>query len=480
MNIFKERGIDPELRDARGYARWERGDLDAILDTDPGFRVVEPPQLSAIRHFIGQQPGWVIRRWPVMPGLEPILAELRPDDAVQSAAPEWHEHPNPAGGWRGHVDRKPEVPGFRTTARGLRVFEARGHGGENVAERHGHHDWAKYWHVPQPYQERRWKHRHPAPPGPHSDPAAPLITDVADDQRAFTSHLRHIHSERRRREHPGWSDGFGYEHEHVDRVKDETNPIARRLDAHPWARTRFSEAEVLFFGIEGCLKADAMLSHILRRDLPASVFSVPAVAQWHAPELERFVAEVVGERTVYVVPDADWIEKPDVIREALTARMWLARRIGEDRVHVAAPPISRGHKGVDDFLAAGNDIEELVKIDKKLPSGYAEWIGGRRPGAYANSVTTDAVVLRYLAMRADNEGNVRASRRSIAAAVEKPERTVGDSIRRLVDIGAVTTDKPLKEGQDYWSGRTEWVEHPTFTIDPDLRGRWAEAQAIGR
>jgi hypothetical protein len=62
MNIFEERGIDPELRDARGYARWERGDLDAILDTDPGFRVVEPPQLSAVRYFIGQQPAWVIRR----------------------------------------------------------------------------------------------------------------------------------------------------------------------------------------------------------------------------------------------------------------------------------------------------------------------------------------------------------------------------------------------------------------------------------
>jgi hypothetical protein len=57
---------------------------------------------------------------------------------------------------------------------------------------------------------------------------------------------------------------------------------ARRLDQHPQAFIWLATARRVFFAIEGCIKADAIV--------PAgeAVFSVPSVTLWRAPELGHY------------------------------------------------------------------------------------------------------------------------------------------------------------------------------------------------
>jgi hypothetical protein len=55
---------------------------------------------------------------------------------------------------------------------------------------------------------------------------------------------------------------------------------AKRIDMHPLAVGLLRDAKRIYFGLEGCIKADAMLSAILRSREKASVLSVPSVTLW--------------------------------------------------------------------------------------------------------------------------------------------------------------------------------------------------------
>jgi hypothetical protein len=87
---------------------------------------------------------------------------------------------------------------------------------------------------------------------------------------------------------------------------------AKRLDMHPDAVEKFEGASRVFFGIEGCIKADALLT------AGEAVFSVPSVTCWNAPELPEFVERyrLIGKR-LFIVPDADWHGNWLVITQAL-------------------------------------------------------------------------------------------------------------------------------------------------------------------
>src|SRR5262249_23170769 len=56
--------------------------------------------------------------------------------------------------------------------------------------------------------------------------------------------------------------------------------LAKRIDVNPivWEHGGFEDAERVFFGIEGCIKADAILTALLRANQPQAVFSVPSVS----------------------------------------------------------------------------------------------------------------------------------------------------------------------------------------------------------
>ena len=107
------------------------------------------------------------------------------------------------------------------------------------------------------------------------------------------------HLERR---HEGIEPGEAHVHTR-GRVRDPDAPkIASRIDVHPLAVAKILTDPVVFFGIEGCMKADAILS------AGGSVFSVPSVSLWGCRELESFVfAYLIREpdqpKTVIIVPD---------------------------------------------------------------------------------------------------------------------------------------------------------------------------------
>ncbi len=102
-----------------------------------------------------------------------------------------------------------------------------------------------------------------------------------------------------------------------------------RIDVHPWALERIPDADIVWFILEGCPKNDAVVS------AGAAVFSVPSVTCWKAQELRRFANRYLRGKTVLVVPDSDWVENPQVQRAALKARTVL-RGCGIE-AHCCAP-----------------------------------------------------------------------------------------------------------------------------------------------
>jgi len=83
---------------------------------------------------------------------------------------------------------------------------------------------------------------------------------------------------------------------------------------------RLAKAKRVYFVIEGCLKADAVLSSILAGDRPESVFSVPSVSLWKAEELRDFVFERLRGKQVIIIPVSDWVTNDDVRTQAFRVR----------------------------------------------------------------------------------------------------------------------------------------------------------------
>jgi hypothetical protein len=126
------------------------------------------------------------------------------------------------------------------------------------------------------------------------------------------------------------------------------------VDMHPWARERLDDADVVYLAMEGIPKTDAIIT------AGGCAFGIPSVTFWNKRELIR-VAEkflIPKQRRLYIIPDADGVDKPEVMRQAYNLRT-LFRRAGVEHVFCAAPPIelfrSSGKKikGVDDYLGAG-------------------------------------------------------------------------------------------------------------------------------
>src|SRR5436190_21901069 len=132
--ILTSRGVALDVADERGYRRYERGELEPILEADP--------RLAAnlkLRRWVGryarQQPGIVMPKY-ALPGsafLAP-LAQLRPDKAVRVSEYD-HDHAD-----LGEVTR--------------RRHEEAEHGGNRVGGEHHHVVSAKYLLVPGSHGKR--------------------------------------------------------------------------------------------------------------------------------------------------------------------------------------------------------------------------------------------------------------------------------------------------------------------------------------
>jgi predicted nucleic acid-binding Zn ribbon protein len=138
-------------------------------------------------------------------------------------------------------------------------------------------------------------------------------------------------------------------------------PKAKGIDVHPDAKRLIQKRKptpAVFLCLEGCLKADAVLS------AGHAACSVLGVTMWNDEEHLRRIASALRYegRPVFVVTDSDWRTNPDVAREAVKCVRALRTR-NVNAWHVAPPSLPAMDKtGVDDFLASGRSILELVVV----------------------------------------------------------------------------------------------------------------------
>jgi hypothetical protein len=245
----------------------------------------------------------------------------------------------------------------------------------------------------------------------------------------------------------------------------------------------------VYFALEGTPKADAILTKIIATEACASVFDAPSVTLWPKPELEEFAqflhatdwmtGLVEGPdgglerrgRYVVIVPDADWYTNPLVERQAFFCRQFL-RNAGV-RACIAAPPVWEGLeeckcrepdriasdgtcrlcggyiKGVDDYLYAGGDLDDLAVLAREASS--------------------------TLALFADTDGKIQASPRALARILgvrRNPERVVA-ALHNHIKSGLISTDRDLILVDNEYSGGRRWAgepdDWPILTIREDRR-----------
>jgi hypothetical protein len=166
---------------------------------------------------------------------------------------------------------------------------------------------------------------------------------------------------------------------------------------------------------------------------------------------------------------------------------------------VAAPPIEGvkdGIKGVDDFLAGGNSLDDLVVMDREVNVDYLEWLKRQAPtrvlyGRGGSSLELrmplpgserrdgrkrSAEVVEALALHADDDGTFSGSLGTLARVVGMQRRRIPRGLGDLLETGAATVDKPLATQSGVWHGNyydraLEWVDRPTITVHPDLRAK---------
>jgi hypothetical protein len=244
----------------------------------------------------------------------------------------------------------------------------------------------------------------------------------------------HLESKKWRKDHEGI--GPDDEHTHLKRSRYLLGPEAyereqgrrvpvirdaERLDVHP--QTDLSKPGRVFFVIEGTPKNDSLVSR------GEKALNVPAVAQWHAPELPRFAREYLRDELVFVVCDSDWNENSEVIFHAIVCREFLRRVCGVEAYVAAPPPRERSDdegsfkNGVDDFLADANrSPDELVIPSREIDhEAFARWkasyeagwdetfedpVPGKR-GPYKKTLDLDIAVAKLLVLASQNGRTIR-------------------------------------------------------------------------
>ena len=404
----------------------------------------------------GQSPGWVMPRFAV-PGERHVYAEIRPDKPVITGPPTRH--------WHGVRGEEPEELKANTDVQTLlkgteayrqhvrRVDRTLPEGAPSHAEVkgvHEHPDEAKYVFPPSPKMDIACPHDHRS-------------NFYADYPEELARHIAYWHTD------PDLMEGdASARHTHYRRVKDHSNSLARRLDIHPMALERLEAAEVVYFALEGVLKADAILSAIIREGRNESVFDVPSVSLWHAKELKGFARNYLKGKTVIIVPDADWIDNDLVIAHARSAEIFL-RKLGI-RCYVAAPPLGEDNKmlrnasgdklkGVDDYLAEGYSLDSLavmqrsdspeIVYERRRLEDRSRWDGRK---LNETGLDTDERVIRKLAYFANPKGYVKTAHEKLGDIMGVAQSTVTEHIKALMKHGWITAEVKV---EDVWEPATD-------------------------
>ena len=360
--------------------------------------------------------------------------------------------------------------------------------------------------------DRRFYHAHPTvkrsfpPKLPNGQPLPAHLYHAAENMR------KHIDRDKFPGDHAGVPNEFVHGHLE-DPAKYIFLPgkgVAARIDVHRLAPD-FSKVTRIYVSMEGCPKADAILTAILATGETSSVCSVPSVTLWNAGELPYFAGMLARiSRTneslqIVLVPDADGYLNKRVRQQALFFRSYL-RAFGLNVV-IAAPPIpvevrsqdddtvkrwleEEGAKGVDDFLVNGGKLSELDVLHRELPAAeFGSWMLEQKfkySSRRYDGILRDRRFLEGLALHGTDEGTFSGSLTSLASVTPGLSRSSAyRSAKALIAEGTLAIDRPLALAEKTWpkihkkTGKKtgEWFttsdflaeDRPVFTIPSALR-----------
>jgi hypothetical protein len=482
--IFTERGITPEVAEARGYRRYETPEdvyaVDSRWQAFPGH----------LKQWCVGSPGWVMPKFRV-PGSywgDP-LAQLRPDKPLRDRT-YGHDHDGMthvaqdcACGVRKHsarvLARQPQEP--------LGSYEREQHeAGKNHLDERG-----------RPVRD--------------PDTKEPIPTEGPHRHVTFKKYLLP----------PG--------------------PHGKRLDCHP-TTDFYASHERFFFAFEGTLKNDSfvslgeaalntpsvntwwqnMLAGLDRFFLPVQLSdedlrSMPPwdvlleLDPWEGiPELEALVAECLRGVPIIVVCDSDWHHNPEVASQALICCDRLIE-LGCP-AKVAAPPEGpvlyvahngrtiRKKVGADDFFGRDNghpdgEPDDLRIVDPQPGPGFNSFARDYRrrergKGRKSDSVELDLELLRWLIVHSAATGAVKRPVTTVARYMDLSDDWVFDATNRLWESGAIEIDAlaPLVEDRfirvpnrrrALALGRGHKGKTPTILLREDLKPPEREPLTVG-
>lgn len=268
------------------------------------------------------------------------------------------------------------------------------------------------------------------------------------------------------------------EHLHYDRraAKYVLPPGAhgKRIDFHPSARP-LMRAQRVFFVIEGSLKTDAILSQ------GEAAFGVPSVTLWDAPELSMFARVFLRDKDVVVVPDADWVDNPLVITQAMMCRAYLRDpRFGIRRVCVAAPPLTREgkveevgsikRKGVDDHLVLGGSLDDMTVIEREAPDEIEAWHALQFSGYRRDRLARNVRALTVLPLYANGDGEMFKSIESFARILNVGRQSVPQILADLAEAGVIGVDEGDFAADFQWRDYAfDWSNRPRIRFKLEFR-----------
>jgi hypothetical protein len=465
--IFDDRGVSREVAEARPYIPYRRGD-DWVFADDGPYAVIPIEQRRAtVMQDVRAADGLVMMKHPV-PLKDRKLAEfppqLRPTSDPGTGSIVNHDHRDP---WitnlADHVaDRHDGVdvdglhdnyrvqlhdhdveygkvgPRGRISIAREEHVKGREHHGVDVDGLHEVGEPGKYKLAPTPLTDTHSFHAHPV-----SSKNCRHEPRCEDDDEHTEKHIAKHHV-------PPVPDGV---HGHRWRVKNQkADSYAKRIDVHPMAIPLLEDAEVVLISMEGNLKADAMLTYILRHELPWSVVDIPSVGQWRCEELDDFATEHLTGRRTILVCDSDYLDRYDVQRQAFAFREYLRRKLGKHAVQVAAPPpsdefedCSRRHgdcpnpepkkTGADDFVGKlGGRLEDLVVVERDVAPKLREWSEAyvkRYDRSGPNPYRSTARLAALMTLITKDDGRGRSSISSLSSFSSMHRTTVSHAITAL-------------------------------------------------
>ena len=192
-------------------------------------------------------------------------------------------------------------------------------------------------------------------------------------------------------------------------VKYETpKGSSMALDVHPFARAKLGDPKTPLFITEGIKKGDALVTR--------GLCAVALVGVWNfrgknghggktvLPDWEHIA---LNDREVYIVFDSDVMLKLPVHMALARLSAWLKSRAAKVRLIYLPTGEGAAKQGVDDYLASGHSVEELLKhatteLRKPPESGDEETASSRLEievnGRWLRDITDDALS----ALRASN------------------------------------------------------------------------------